>query len=376
VCTSIYDLTLGFSYSTKSMKKWIIRLALVGAFLSQQTLAQNALQDTDLTIDQAVRAEVIDGALRWLNLDYVFPEVAVRMEEAVREHAEMGKYDPITSAREFAEMLTTNLQDVSGDKHVRVVFSIPIPFGAEPTTEPKDSQGSFYSQRNYGFEKVERLAGNVGYLDLRFFSFPGRQVRETAAAAMNFLANVDALIIDLRQNRGGLADTVALISSYLFGPEPVHLNDIYNRFSGETKESWTLPDVAGKRLTDVDVYILTSNVTFSAAEAFAYSLKHLERATIVGEATGGGAHTGGPYRINAHFSVNVPSGRAINPITGTNWEGVGVQPDVEVSADKALATAHLLALEDRVSEMRDPRIRAESVAAVERLREQVREEPD
>ncbi len=376
MCTSIYDLTLGFSYSTKSMKKWIIRLALVGAFLSQQTLAQNAPQDTDLTIDQAVRAEVIDGALRWLNLDYVFPEVAVRMEEAVREHAEMGKYDSITSAREFAEMLTTNLQDVSGDKHVRVVFSIPIPFGAEPTTEPKESQGSFYSQRNYGFEKVERLAGNVGYLDLRFLSFPGRQVRETVAAAMNFLANVDALIIDLRQNRGGLADTVALISSYLFGPEPVHLNDIYNRFSGETKESWTLPDVAGKRLTDVDVYILTSNVTFSAAEAFAYSLKHLERATIVGEATGGGAHTGGPYRINAHFSVTVPSGRAINPITGTNWEGVGVQPDVEVSADKALATAHLLALEDRVSEMRDPRIRAESVAAVERLREQIGEVPD
>jgi len=105
-------------------------------------------------------------------------------------------------------------------------------------------------------------------------------------------------------------------------------------------------------------------------------LKHLERATIVGEATGGGAHMGGPYRINAHFSVIVPSGRAINPITGTNWEGVGVQPDIEVSADKALATAHLLALEDRVSEMRDPRIRAESVAAVERLREQIREKPD
>lgn len=358
------------------MRKWIIRLALVGAVLSQQTLAQNAPQDTDLTIDQAVRAEVIDGALRWLNLDYVFPEVAVRMEEAVREHAEMGKYDSITSAREFAETLTTNLQGVSGDKHVRVVFSIPIPFGAEPTMEPRERTGSRLSRINYGFEKVERLAGNVGYLDLRFFSFPGRQVRETAAAAMNFLANVDALIIDLRQNRGGLADTVALISSYLFGPEPVHLNDIYNRFSGETQESWTLPDVAGKRLTDVDVYILTSNVTFSAAEAFAYSLKHLERATIVGEATGGGAHTGGPYRINAHFSVNVPFGRAINPITGTNWEGVGVQPDVEVSADKALATAHLLALEDRVSEMRDPRIRAESVAAVERLRGQIGEEPD
>ncbi len=193
---------------------------------------------------------------------------------------------------------------------------------------------------------------------------------------MTFLADVDSLIIDLRQNRGGIADTVALISSYLFGPEPVYLNDIYNRFSGETQESWTLPNVVGKRLTDVDVYILTSNVTFSAAEAFAYSLKHLERATIVGEPTGGGAHTGGPYRINAHFSVNVPSGRAVNPITGTNWEGVGVQPDVEVSADKALATAHLRALEDRVSEMRDPRIRAEAVAAVERLREQIGEEPD
>ncbi len=357
------------------MKKWIIRLALVGAFLSQQTLAQNAPQDTDLTIDQAVRAEVIDGALRWLNLDYVFPEVAGRMEEAVRGHAEMGKYDSITSAREFAETLTTNLQDVSGDKHVRVVFSIPIPFSPEPTTVPQESHGSFYSQRNYGFEKVERLAGNVGYLDLRFFSFPGRQVRETAAAAMNFLANVDALIIDLRQNRGGIADTVALISSYLFEPEPVHLGDVYHHPTEETKEWWTLPSVAGERLTDADVYVLTSNFTFSGAEAFAYDLKHLGRVTVVGEATRGGAHTGGRYPINDHFSVNVPSGRAINPITGTNWEGVGVQPDVEISSDEALASAHLLALEQRVDRIHDPQIRAEATTAIEQRKAELAEEP-
>jgi C-terminal processing protease CtpA/Prc len=137
---------------------------------------------------------------------------------------------------------------------------------------------------------------------------------------------------------------VALISSYLFGPDPVHLNDLYFRPDDSTHQWWTLPHVPGQRYEGKPVYILTSKRTFSAAEEFAYNLKSLKRATIVGETTGGGAHPGGTRRINDHFAVFVPSGRAINPITKTNWEGTGVTPDLPVAADLALKTAHLAAL--------------------------------
>jgi hypothetical protein len=167
---------------------------------------------------------------------------------------------------------------------------------------------------------------------------------EPAAAAMNFLANTDALIIDLRQNGGGGPQSVVLLCSYLFDKKPVHLNDLYWRKGNRTEEFWTLKEVAGKRYLGRDVYLLTSRRTFSAAEEFAYDLQNLKRVTIVGERTGGGAHPGGGVPVAEHFVVFIPSGRAINPITKTNWEGIGVKPDVEVAADKALETAHQLAI--------------------------------
>jgi C-terminal processing protease CtpA/Prc len=198
-------------------------------------------------------------------------------------------------------------------------------------------------QVNYGFEKIERLPGNIGYIDLRGFQDPETGL-ETVAAAMNFVNNTDALIFDLRQNGGGDPGMVALICSYLFGEKPVHLNTFYNRKKDSTEEFWTKASVAGKRYGDKDIYVLTSNKTFSAAEEFSYNLKNLKRATIIGETTGGGAHPGGMFRINDHFSAFVPDGRAINPITKTNWEGTGVEPDVKVLKELALKTAHALAL--------------------------------
>jgi C-terminal processing protease CtpA/Prc len=173
---------------------------------------------------------------------------------------------------------------------------------------------------------------------------PAELAGDTAAAAMNFLTNTDALIIDIRANGGGAPSMVALVSSYLFGGEPVHLNDLYFRPEDTTHQWWTLPHVPGKRYQDKPVYVLTSKRTFSAAEEFAYNLKSLKRATIVGETTGGGAHPGGMHRLNEHFLVFVPSGRAINPLTKSNWEGTGVAPDLPVAAAQALKTAHLAAL--------------------------------
>jgi C-terminal processing protease CtpA/Prc len=203
---------------------------------------------------------------------------------------------------------------------------------------------AFQKKANAGFVKVERLAGNVGYLELRGFMHH-EAAAEPAAAAMNFLTNTDALIIDLRRNGGGSPRTVALLCSYFFGEKPVHLNSLYWRKDKRTEEFWTEKYLAGKRYLGKDVYLLTSKRTFSAAEEFCYNLKCLKQATIVGETTGGGAHPGGMAPLGDRFAAFIPTGRAVNPITKTNWEGKGVKPDLAVAADKALETAHQRALE-------------------------------
>jgi C-terminal processing protease CtpA/Prc len=193
---------------------------------------------------------------------------------------------------------------------------------------------------------------------------------DTAAAAMTFLGNSQALIIDLRQNGGGSPDGVALIASYLF-EQAVRMNDIYDRPSNETRQFWTLPYVPGKRFVGKDVYVLTSSRTFSAAEDFTYALKNLKRVTVVGEVTGGGAHPVGPRRISDHFVIVVPMGRSISSITHADWEGVGVEPDIKVLSAQALARAHLTALEKRLPTVTEPPIRAEITAALERVKNEL-----
>jgi retinol-binding protein 3 len=316
----------------------------------------------DLSVDAATRKAVLDGVLAELNESYVFPEVAKQMETAIRARAQRGEYDAVALGPVFADLLTLHLQEVSRDKHLHVDYSVePIPERA-PRAEPTADDLERYKQNmrrvNFGFERIERLPGNVGYLDLRNFH-DARYAGETAVAAMNFLANTDTLIVDLRKNGGGDPAMVALLCSYLFSEDPVHLNDLYFRPSNETQQFWTHPYVPGTRYTGKDVYVLTSGRTFSGAEEFAYNMKTQKRATLVGDVTGGGANPGGGHRLGAHFSMFVPTGRAINPITKTNWEGTGVEPDVKVPADIALETAHVAALEKLKAAEKDPqRVRA------------------
>ncbi len=193
---------------------------------------------------------------------------------------------------------------------------------------------------NYGFDKVERLPGNIGYHKTVKF-FETEIAGDIAVASLNFLANTSAIIFDLRENTGGYASMIALISSYLFKGQ-VHLNNFHWRKDNRIEQVWTNSHIQGTTLHDKDVFILTSNRTFSGAEDFAYTLKTLKRATIVGERTSGGAHPGGFQRINDHFTVNIPIGRAVNPITNDNWEGTGVTPHIEVPEEQALNVAHYL----------------------------------
>jgi hypothetical protein len=302
--------------------------------------------DMSLKMDAAMRARVIDGAIAMLNEFYVYPEIAKKMEEVVRARQKKGEYDSIDDGEAFASLLTVHLREVSHDKHLGVNFSPMVLPKAQPGPNP-DAEARMRTQmerNNCAFEKVERFAQNIGYLKFNGFADPG-VCGPTATAAMNFLGNVDALIIDLRDNGGGDPRMVAYVSTYLFG-EATHLNDLYNRKEDSTTQFWTLPYVPGKRLTGKPVFLLTSKRTFSGAEEFSYNLKNLKRATIIGETTGGGAHPVSGHRIDDHFSIGVPFARAINPISKTNWEGTGVEPDIKAPADEAMDVAKKMAAEE------------------------------
>ena len=320
--------------------------AMVASFSLRSVPPGTKVSDLNFKIDAAGRAKVIDGAVAALNESYVFPETARKMEEAVRAHQKKGDYDGISGGDDFARRLTDDFQAVGHDKHLRVMFSPgPMPDMEAQRPDPKREaeERKEMERMNCGFNKADILEGNVGYLKFDFFADPAI-CGPTVVAAMNFLANVDAIIFDLRENGGGDPKMVAFVSSYLFA-ERTHLNDLWTRKGDITDQYWTDPYVPGKRLDGKPAFVLTSKETFSGGEEFTNNLKTLKRATIVGETTGGGAHPVRGHRITEHFGIGVPFARAINPITHTNWEGTGVEPDVKVSAADALTTAQKLAAE-------------------------------
>ena len=306
--------------------------------------------------DNAVVCTMIQSLSDKLRACYVFPDIAEQICACLQEHLENGDYADIEDEL-LALALTMHLQEVNHDEHLWIRWhSEPLP----------DEEGSLRHNRewqdermleagldNYGLHKVERLAGNIGYIEFRLFHRPAWG-GNTVTAAMTCLANTNAMIIDLRRCTGGYPGMVALLMSYLFGEEPVHLSSIYWRDEDITQQYWTLPNVPGKHFVDKPVYVLTSKVTFSAGEEFAYDLQVLERATVVGEKTDGGAHPGASYRLHPHFEAFIPIGRVINPITGTNWEGCGITPDTVVPAEKALEVAYRLSLKSIIESLGQP----------------------
>lgn len=315
-------------------------------------------QEKELKIDKAEKEQVVKRIGQILNSTYIYPETAQKMSDHIAGKLEKGQYDSITSPAQFANQLVRDLRIISKDLHIRVAYDPDeverLRRRKKNSNDPELIERMLKAQRrvNFGFKEIKVLSGNVGYLDLRQFAGT-RYAGETAVAAMNFLANCDALIVDLRNNGGGSPEMIQLLTSYFYDQDSIHLNTFYWRPSDKTVQFWTLPHVPGKKNPDVDIYVLTSRRTFSAAEEFSYNLKNLKRATLVGETTGGGAHPGGPAVINDNFYINVPRGKAINPITETNWEGVGVKPHIEVPQEEALKTAHMKALEKLSAETHD-----------------------
>ncbi len=328
----------------------------------------------DLLITAKDRQVVIQQLQQSISRKYVFPEVAQQVNTMLAQRQKNGDYDKITSAREFAKTLTEHLQQQTKDKHLSIHVELDaIPIGnenGEPGPEEKirmdAEERQFMQAVNYGVERIERLGGNVGYLDLRGFG-PTDIVGHAISAAMTLLNASDAMTIDLRKNGGGSPQTVALIASYFTDPE-VHLNDIYNRSENKTRQIWSIPYTAGPRYDkNKQVYILTSQRTFSAAEDLTYTLQSLKRSITVGEVTGGGAHPVDRQRLHPHFMASIPFGRSINPITKTNWEGTGVQPDILSSANDALGIAHRKALENLLTKEKHPGKKADIQRSLDKL---------
>ena len=332
----------------------------------------------DLTVTAAIRLAVVDTLCDRVERYYVFPERAKTVSKAIQNRYKAHEYDRITSAMEFADSLTVHMQAAVPDIHLRTHYRhepIPVETDDGPPDEAEVRRVAELGRyTNYGFEKMERLPGNVGYLDLRKFSGdpPGQA---TAVSAMNFLSNTDALIVDLRRNGGGHPKMIATILTYFTKPEDrLQFNTFYMRESDATNQYWTSPYVPGPRYTGKPVYVLTINRTASAAEEFAYDVQTHKLGTVVGAVSAGGANPGGMYRLNENFAAFIATGRAINPVTKTNWEGVGVKPDTLTTAGEALRTAYIMALQEILADAKDDPDRVEAMKEV--IAEAAKRAPD
>jgi hypothetical protein len=315
---------------------------------------QGVVAQENPEIDADTKTEVVNKVAGFMKEFYVSPEIGKKMGRHIKTEHDNGKYDSYTDLKQFCKKLTADLRTVSQDRHLFVFYSpgeareVAARNNLLPPEEIKKINEKYLERErraNFGFGEVDILDGNIGYLDLTSFSKP-EYASETAAAAMKSLYAADAIILDLRKNGGGNENMVALLASYFFGEEKVELNGIYYRETGSIKKFWTLPDIPATKMPDTDLYILTSSRSFSAAEDFCYALKHLKRATIIGENTKGGAHPVEVKIVKGSILTQISIGKSVNPITKTNWEGVGVAPDIAVPAEKALDTAHLMALKE------------------------------
>ncbi|MEV6349293.1 S41 family peptidase [Actinoplanes sp. NPDC051851] len=286
---------------------------------------------------------VIDEAANLVTGLYIFPELGERLGALLRSNAAAGRYHGADGPESLAALVTADLQSLNGDLHLRLLFhadEVPDLPGPEMVHTMIAEEAA---RTLGGVAGIRRLDGNVAHLELGPLLFPPSIAGDVITAAMRVVAGAAALILDLRGTRGGDPAMVKVICGYLFD-EPVHLIDLYHRKDERTEQSWSQPYVPGPRFgATKPVYVLTSATTFSGGEELAYDLQQLKRATVVGERTRGGAHAREGYRVHPHLEVTIPVVRGVSPVSGTNWEGVGVEPDIAVSAEEALRAAHRLA---------------------------------
>ena len=318
--------------------------------------------DIPATVDRATRAEVADKFAQLLADEYAYPEVGAKMAAAIRAHLWGGDYDGLSSPTDFANTLQTDARAVSHDLHLRVGFGGRQMQMRQGPPAPE--------QRSGGISVLQILEGNIGYLALDIQVRQDEPAKAAIAGAFAFLHNTDALILDLRGNPGGNGGA-ELFLSYLSEGAPFLAGSVHWRRENRVQEFRT-SDLGDKSYgAGKPVFVLTSPTTFSAAEGLAYEIQAFKRGVIVGETTGGGANPSGGAGLpplGHGFSVNIPMGYVLNPVTGSNWENVGVKPDVAVPAAEAFGKAWSLAADRLRRSESDPQRQAVlGVLAVARL---------
>ena len=321
--------------SITKMKGWILIIMLLLTGMVQAQLSQ---QEKERSLQQLFDL---------LSQKYIYEDVAEEVRRQLSLHLSEGRYDTIRTGKEFSFRITKDLQEISKDQHLKLEFA-PKTDSVTAQEFDKEDHESFVKNvleaSGYGIRKREILPGNVGYLEIPLFG-PLDKVADTLIAAMDIVAETDALILDLRQCRGSMdPGTIPFLAGYFF-EEPVHLSNFYTRETGETRQFWSAVYVPGKKYLNKPVFILTSGRTFSGGEGFAFHMKNRERAQIIGSTTRGGAHPTEWIRLNDLFAATVPFATTLDPVDGSTWEGVGVKPHVEVKTQMALYEAHLLALD-------------------------------
>ena len=326
------------------MKKYI--LAIVFAIF---TVVTTTSQNNEITKKE--KKVVLKLVSEKLMESYINLDTAKKMAAELQSNAK--KYKSITSSKEFSKVLTKDLQKVSKDLHLKVNFE-PKRITQSKRIMPaniklkRDKMMAMkMAEINFGFTETKVLNGNIGYLNLRMFA-DMKYAKETATAAMSFLKNTNAIIIDLRNNGGGVPNMMQLLSSYFTGKKPVLLSNFYERKTNNKTQLFTLESIDGKRRTNTPLYILTSKKTFSAAEAFTYTLKHLNKAIVVGETTRGGANRTKRVNLNNNFTISIPYIEATHPVTKTNWEGKGVKPTIKSTKKDAFIIAYIDALDKTI----------------------------
>ncbi|WP_428741074.1 S41 family peptidase [Tenacibaculum sp.] len=332
------------------MKVYIKIISVVLLFLTMQKVVA---QDAKRELTKKEKKSIILSIQTHLNAAYVNLETSHNMVNELERNLKSNKYNHITNPSEFSKVLTIDLQKISKDLHLKVNFEPKKIAQKKHVVSEKEQlkmekmMEAKMAEINYGFLETKILTGNIGYLNLLLFA-DTKYAKETTTAAMNFLCNTNAIIIDLRSNKGGVPSMVQLLSSYFFDKSPVLLSDFYERNTNTKTQLYTLTDVDGKRSTNKPIYILTSRNTFSAAEAFSYTLKHYNKATIVGEVTKGGANRNKRFDINNEFTISIPYIATIHPITKTSWEGKGVQPNIKTTKKDAFIIAYIDAINKTV----------------------------
>lgn len=343
------------------MKKILSLLLVITAFItySQKSISDNHKNSTIESIKQLIYT------------NYVFENRTKYFNNSLDSLYLSGKYDNIIDYNKFADVLTEDLVEITNDEHFKVQYNPKLVKSrrewlkreqlqdndvndndTEEAEEEEIDWDFWYAQKdNFGFEKVEILDGNIGYIKLNFWQ-PLDWVKRTIDATMGFVANTDALIIDLRENQGGYSPTDSYLASYFFDEKPTLWMSSYERRTDETESTSTIQEIGGERYLNKSIFILIGENTFSLAEQFAYAMKHFDKAIIIGQSSAGAAHAIDFMEVNDNYLIQLPISRSIHPVTKIDWEGTGVIPNIITSNNEALKTAHLKALNEQIESLK------------------------